>query len=222
MGWKSFLFLFFVIIALIFTAAPPIMRAQKAGNRTKALSGCKILAGGLISFRSEYGHFPCDLTREALKKEGLKNIPAGNDANAYLSQLIATDIIDSESIFHCKAGKGFHKGDDEKDTPHKILAPGENSYAYVMTQGGNSLRPITSITPIVIAPIVTGGTTPTFNPDLYEEYFVFASVAGSGHQGKIDADGHAILKGRGHIFQTGPDSLFGQQVLDVKLPTPRY
>lgn len=222
MGWKSFLFLFIVITVLVGIATPLIQRTQKAGNRTTALSGCKALAGGLVSFHFEYSHYPCNLTREALKKEGFKNIPTGNDANAYLAQLIATEFIDSETYFYCKAGKGYHKGDDEKDTPHNILAPGENSYAYVMAQNGESLLDTHSMTPIVIAPIISAGIIPKFDASLYADQYVYGAVDGSGKVGKIGPDGRALSPGREHLFQTGHDSLFGQQFPDVKLPTPRH
>jgi hypothetical protein len=137
-------------------------------------------------------------------------------------QLVVTAIIDSETYFHCKAGKGYHKGDDEIDTPETLLAPGENSYAYIMAQGGKSLSDTKSITPLVISPIVSGGSNPTFDPTLFADYYVYAAADGSGKQGKIFPSGQALSKGRSSLFQTGKDSLFGSQIPDVKIPTRKY
>lgn len=222
MGWKGAFFLIFVIAAFIFTAAPPIQSAQKAGDRTSASNNRKALAGGLLTFRQEFGQYPCDATRTLLLKEGFTNVPSGNDANAYLAQLIVTEVIDSETYLHCEAGKGYHKGDDVTGTPETLLAPGENSYAYIMAQGGKSLSDYKSITPLVITPIVSGGSNPTFDPTLFGEYYVYGAVDGAGKQGKISPTGLALSKGRSSLFQTGKDSLFGHQIPDVKIPTRKY
>jgi len=217
-SWKALLLLALILFVLAGIIRPQFEKAQAAGDRTIALSGCKALAGGLVSFKHEFGQYPCDTTRDLLIKKGLTNLPLGNDANAYLAQLIATEVIDSETYLHCKAGKGYHKGDDKIDTPETILAPGENSYAYVMAQGGKSLSHVPSITPIVIAPILSGGSTPTFDPTLFGKYYVYGAVDGSGKQGKVSPTGLAKSKGRDHLFQTGENSLFE---LPLRHPNPR-
>ncbi len=219
MGWKGLLFLLLVSTVLIGLATPLILRAQVAGNRTLALSGCKALAGGLVSFKTEYGDYPCSRTRELLISKGSTNLRPDTDANSYLAQLIAAEVVDSETFFHCKAGKGYHKGDDETATAEKLLAPGENSYAYIMFQGERPLTCVPSITPIVIAPIVSGGATPSFDPTLFGDYYVYGAVDGSGKQGKISPSGVPLSKGRTHLFQTGTDSLFGDEIPIIKTPT---
>jgi len=186
------------------------------------LSGCKALAGGLVAFKTDLENYPCPQTRELLIKRGLTNLPAGDDANAYLAQLLVTDIIDDEGAFHCESGPGYHRGDNIKDNAQSSLAPGENSYAYVMAQGDLPLTEVHSMTPLVIAPILSGGDNPTFDPLLFGDKFVYGAVDGSGKVGEIDENGRAKSKGRDSLFQPGEDSLFGKQIPDVKIPTRKY
>ena len=222
MGWKGWLFLGVITLVLLGLIKPILQNAQIAGRRVGALSNCKAIAGGLVTFKTDLGHYPCPATREILIKKGATNLSNGTDANAYLAQLIVTEVIDSETYFHCEAGKGYHKGDDLTATPTQLLAPGENSYAYIMAQGEKPLTPTESITPLVITPITSGGSNPTFDPDLFGSYYVYASADGSGNQGRISPTGQALSKGRTSLFQTRQDSLFGDQIPDVKIPTRKY
>ena len=75
-----------IIAVLAGIATPLILKAQKAGDRTKALANSKSVVGGLLSFKSDKGAYPCRSTRELLEDEGIDFLPPGNDANAYLAQ----------------------------------------------------------------------------------------------------------------------------------------
>ncbi len=208
-----------IIAVLAGIATPLILRAQKAGARTEALNNAKAIAGGLVSFKSDRGAYPCGYTREALESSGIDNLPPGNDANAYLAQLVATDVIDSETYFYAGGVKGAIKGDDIKGTSDKLLARGENSFAYIMTENEEPLTDVSSITPLVIAPLKKGGESPTFDPSPYADKYVYGAVDGSGKVGEIGKDGGATSKGRDSLFQTGTDSLFGEEIPVIKAPT---
>jgi len=156
---------------------------------------------------------------EQLESEGFDNLPPGTDANAYLAQLITTEIIDSETYFFASGVKGAVKGDDITGTSDKLLARGENGFSYIMTEDEEALSDVKTITPLVIAPIKRVGDNPTFDGNPYADQFVYGAVDGSGKLGKIGKEGQAMSKGRDSLFQTGTDSLFGDEIPVIKAPT---
>lgn len=193
-----------VIIPLFF---PVHFNRGSYGGRTEALNNAKAIAGGLVAFKSDYGTYPCDETRQKLTEEGFENIPFGNDANAYLAQLVVTDIIDSEAYFYASGVKGARKGDDVKKANH-LLAPGENCLAYVMAGDGKPLSDVKGHTPLIVAPLKSGGSNPTFDPGPYADKCVYGAVDGSGKIATIDKNGHALTEEDKPLFDTGPGTLF--------------
>ena len=208
-----------IIAVLAGIATPLILKAQKAGDRTKALANSKSVVGGLLSFKSDKGAYPCRSTRELLEDEGIDYLPPGNDANAYLAQLVATDNIDTEKAFFAPGVLGAKEGDNIKGSSDKLLARGENSFAYIMAEDEAPLTDTKSYTPLVIAPIKSGGDDPKFDGGPYGDKYVYGLVDGSSSAGDIAEDGTAKSSGRESFFQTGRDSLFGNDTPVVKLPT---
>jgi prepilin-type N-terminal cleavage/methylation domain-containing protein len=207
-----------IIAVLAGIATPLILRAQKAGARTEALNNAKAIAGGLVAFKTDKGAYPCGFTYEAMVSDGFDNLRAETDANSYLAQLVATDIIDDEGVFYASGVKGAIKGDNIKGTPDKLLARGENGFSYVMAENEEPLTDVSSMTPLVIAPLKKGGENPTFDGGPYADKYVYGAVDGSGKVGEVGQEGQAKSKGRDSIFQTGTDSLFGDDIPVVKAP----
>ena len=188
-------------------------------SRIEALNNAKALAGGLVAFKTEMGHYPCDATREELEKEGYANLRKDSDANAYLAQLVVIDIIDDEGFFYASGMKGAIKGDNIKGTSDKILSVGENGFAYIMTTGGRPLSDATSKTPLVLAHLETAGPVPTFDPKPFNGKGVSGLVDGSGALFTINKKGHAVTEDGVELFATGSGSLFGKETPVVKAPT---
>lgn len=217
-SWFNVLFITFLVIvsASLITAQQFVKGRDK--ERIIALKNAKALAGGLIAFKSDRGAYPCEYTRGELEEAGAKNIPAGQSSNAYLAQLVVTDIIDSEKYFGTPGVEGYKAGDDAKDTAKNLLSEGENGFAYVMTLKGEPLTDISSITPIVLASVETPGIVPIFNKEIYKGQIVYGCVDGSGKLGTLNKHGNAMSKGRIHMFQTGADSLFGEDFPVITFP----
>jgi prepilin-type N-terminal cleavage/methylation domain-containing protein len=210
-----------IIAVLAGIATPLILKAQKAGDRTKALANSKSVVGGLLSFKSDKGAYPCRSTRELLEDDGIDILPQGTDANAYLAQLVATDNIDTEKAFFAPGVLGAKEGDNilGEAGEGKLLARGENSFAYIMAEDEAPLTDTKSYTPLVIAPIKSGGDDPKFDGGPYGDKYVYGLVDGSSSAGDIAEDGTAKSAGRESFFQAGRDSLFGNDKPVVKLPT---
>lgn len=182
------------------------------------MSNAKSIAGGLLVFKSDMGSYPCDATRKLMEEDGIKNLPAGKSANAYFAQLIASESLDTEKVFFTPE-KGFKLGDDDMKTSKTLLSPGENGFAYTMRKDGSALRDVKSYTPLVLATLgEEGDGEPVFNADIYDGKVVVAHVDGSATLRKINEKGHIISPGRKNFFQTGRDSLFGQDSPKVVYP----
>lgn len=189
-----------------------------AQRRTKALANAKSIAGGLLMFKSDKGAYPCDATRRLMEDDGIKNLPAGKSANAYFAQLIASEALDTEKVFFTPE-KGFRLGDDDMKTSKTLLAPGENGFAYIMARGGKPLTDTRAFTPIILATIGRKGEgEPVFNADIYGGKFVMARVDGSAGTGDLNEKGHLRSPGRESFFQTGRDSLFGEDIPEIAYP----
>ena len=218
-SWLSVLLVVFILVGIIGLVPAQFLRAAKANARSKALANSKTIVGGLLIFKSERGTYPCDQSRKLLEKEeGIDFLPKGKSANAYLAQLIAIDTIDSEKAFYAPGTEGMREGDNKKDTAKTLLAPGENSFAYIMAPKGEALTDISSRTPLIVAPVKHPGIVPIFDAKAYGGIFVRGNVDGSAQTGKLNDHGNALSKGRIHFFQTGKDSLFGTDFPIVTFP----
>jgi len=193
--------------------------SRAGGPRIEALNNAKIIAGALTAFSTDYGSYPCAYTRRQLEEKDSINLPPGTNANAYFAQLIATEIIDSETYFYAPNIEGTVRGNNLINSPENLLAKGENGFAYIMTQNEEALSDVKSITPLVIAPIIQGEENPIFDPIPYQDYYVYGAVDGSGTLGKISPTGQALSKGRSHLLESGTvNSLFGTEIPVIKSP----
>jgi len=211
-----------VVIAIIAVLAgigtPLILRAQKQGALTEAGNNAKAIAGGMNIFRGEKGRYPDQSTRESLEEGGEDRLPEGTSANAYLAQLVVTNMVDSETYFYASGVKGVTKKGDDIKRPGELLKKGENGFAYIMAEDEESLGGDVSITPLVIAPLKKTGEMPLFDPSPYGGKFVYGAVDGSSKQGTISDKGIAESDGRESLFDAGRDSLFGIDTPIVKAP----
>ena len=220
-SWLSLLFFLAVFGALVVVLLPLGFHRGHGSDRVKALANTKSIAAALMCFKQDNGAYPCDRTRKILEEKEIDFLPDGESANAYFAQLLVSETIDSETAFFAPGGMvGAKEGDNIKDSPPTILAPGENGYAYIMAPDGRSLTDTSPDTPLILAPVrdQRGGAEPRFDPDPYDGKFVYGLADGSSATGEIDEDGHAISKDHEPFFQTGSDSLFGNDTPVVKYP----
>ena len=214
-------FVLIIIIVLAGLGFPTRLKAAKASAKAQATSNAKEIGSALIGFIEEYGGYPSHDTLQQLKKEGIKVLPIGNDANSYLGQLIAAGSIDSEKIFYVKGMEGIREGDNDFASPDELLKKGENGFGYVMLRGEKPLISPGSIVPVVVAPLLTGGSDPTFDDKPFAGQYICLTPDGAVSGGKISKEGKPIAKGRGAdgLFGQGENSVFNdQEIPDVKMP----
>ncbi len=220
-SWLGIFFFLAVFVALVLVLLPLGFHRGHCGDRRKALANTKSIAAALMSFKQEMGAYPCDRTRKILEEKEINYLPEGDSSNAYFAQLLAAYAIDSETAFFAPGGVvGAKEGDNIMGSADKILERGENGFAYIMASDGKPLTDTSADTPLILAPVIDqrGGAEPRFDPEPYDGKFVCGLADGSARAGEIDEDGHAISKGRESYFQTGSDSLFGNETPIVKYP----
>ncbi|MDA7537678.1 type II secretion system GspH family protein [Akkermansiaceae bacterium] len=211
-----------IIAVLAGLATPAILKAKKNADKVQTINNAKQIGLAMTDFDSKYDSYPSEDTRIQLEEIGLE-VPSGDDANSYLAQLIVSDSTDSEEIFYAKGVKGTKKGDGVKDTRDDILKRGENGFGYVMLSGSQALSSSysESATPLIVAPLKSGGQNPVFDDNPYSGSYVYLRGDNSVATGDIQKEsGKALVKGRGlsGLFDDGPKSVWDDEEPDVKAP----
>lgn len=219
LSWPVLLFVVVLVFILVGLLWHPFFFSRTGrGYLTAATKNAGTLATALLEFRRQYDSYPDQETREMLLDSGGAYLTPDDDANAYLSQLIFTDLIDTRDVFYITNSNGFHKSEREVTSQSYLLAPGENGFAYVMAEGGKSLAGMDVSIPVIVAPVSRGGRDPRFDPEVYNGHFVYGRVDGSVRQGKIADDGTPIPIDGVPLFQSGPGTVWGDQIPVVKMP----
>ena len=160
----------------------------KKAELTRAVNNARQIGLALWEFDANYGSFPSDDTPRLVEKATDKKLPADDEtSNAMFRQLFAAAIVETESIFHAKI-PGAVKGDD-KTEPGKLLAKGENAFAYIagISSAGNPT------TPIVVCPLIPGTTK--FDPKPFGGKALILRIDMSVQALPIDEDGRVLVDG---------------------------
>lgn len=207
-----------IIVALAALATPAILKSRKKADMVQAVNNSKQIYTVFLSFEDEYGSLPDDETREA--DDDIRQTPAGQDSNSYLSQLIFSGEIQSEQIFFAKGGAaGKSKKPDDVfgfNNAEKTLEEGECGFAYVLIQdtGGGAQAgergQSFSDNPGRIVLATPMDTEDTFRPDPFDGKAVLLKLDGSAVTEKVSRSTSRVNAGNGDgIFDTGDDSVWG-------------
>ena len=195
-----------IIAALAAMATPVIMKQQKKAAMTTAISNAKQVFMLMVEFDQDFGAFPS--TDLATDNPDLG--PGGTTSNKLLAMFIEGGYVQSEEIFYAKGGSKTNKKPDNVITGGKILEPGECGFAYTTEQStsNNSGRPV------LMAPMSDSGNT--FKRDPYDGKAVALRLDGSVQTLRLkkatgggNTDGEALIGGGKTLFQTGQDSVWG-------------
>lgn len=205
-----------IIAALAGLAAPMVMRQRKKADQTQATSNARQVGMALLEFNTEYNRYPDASTIESVQVRTGNTVTGTGSANAFLRQLFAANLVESEEIFFAKASY--------TRTPDNIynfeapgtdaLGPGECGFAYIMRDATTGQTDGNAGRPILATPITLGANT--FERDPFDSRAVVLRLDGSAVSINIDNTGNAILNGQ-PIFTGGPQSVWGR---DITNPTP--
>ena len=218
LSWPVLLFVI-VLVLILGGIVSPLFFSRKMGphDLAKAAKNAGSVSASLLEFKRQKGFYPDQRTREMLLDDGVTDLSEGDDANAYLSQLLAAKIIDNEEVFYTPNREGFQYGDNDTDFPD-LLSPGENGFAYIMAESGEALNGGSDSMPLILAPVIRGGRDPRFDSEPYGGRFVYGKADGSVSMGKIAEDGTPMPIDGVPLFETGPGTVWGDQVPVVKMP----
>jgi hypothetical protein len=214
-----------IIAILLGLSAPLVLRCRKKSDLTMALSNARQVGMALVHFSEDYGRFPDAETAHLVAgKTGSTLAPLGNSANAHLRQLIAADIVNTESVFYSKTSY-THPPDDVFDSSDTALAPGELGFGYILNGdsalGTSDFNP--SI-PVLVSPLAFDGKTVSatrFDPDVLDGRMILLRLDNSATSHTIDAaTGDVVVNGKSWLA-TGSDTVWGEMTPRVATPVSK-
>lgn len=210
-GWHFWLLLVAVIAIMGFLTRPKVIRSPRKSDLTEAVSNLRQIGLALFEFETEYGAYPNDETRAEVKRETKSDLDlSGSSSNALFRQLIAANIIQSEQMFYAK-GDGIRKPDGDI-APGHALESGEVGFGYIAglkTEGNPSQV-------LAFCPIIPG--TDRFDPKPFDGKAVVLRIDNSVTSLNINKEGDAMVGPGKLLFETGSDTIWGEQKLDIRYP----
>ncbi|MFC7337957.1 hypothetical protein ACFQY0_12265 [Haloferula chungangensis] len=208
----------FVVLVLAGLMAPMTMTCRKAADRTEAINHAKQVGLALLEFDQEFGSFPDEETRAEVDKASElrpKLDLSGTSANAMFRQLIAFGV-QSEDIFYGLHPEGIRKPDKNLSVG-KALAAGEVGFSYIMLDGKGQNTSGNPGRAVLATPMKIG--TETFWPKPHGEKAVILRLDNSVEAPLIrKADGKVSVGHGKTLFDTGPDTVWGDAVIDLRHP----
>ncbi|MDB4544357.1 hypothetical protein N9Z83_00265 [Akkermansiaceae bacterium] len=187
---KTALFFSLVVMALVFTASPPVLTSRGAAQVARAINKAKQVSIALTEFESIYGQLP----GEEIPSELQEVYPRQNrtDSNYILGQLIAAKILDSEKGFTIK---GAELSDDIVSPSEEILKAGECQFSYLGAAGDTPInyKDFPAETPLLLAPMIP--QSDLFDPTFYgnDGVAIYARLDSSVAKASVDPSGIAYV-----------------------------
>ena len=183
---KAALFFSLVVLAFVFTVAPPVLTSRDAAHVARAINKAKQVSIALTEFESSYGHLP----GEVIPAELQETYPPQNrsDSNYILGQLIAAGTLISEKEFIIK---GVEFSDDIITPSDQILRAGECQFSYISAAGDTPINynDFPANTPVLLAPMISQSSQ--FDPAFYgdKEVAIFVRLDSSVTRVPVDRSG---------------------------------
>ncbi|BDS07479.1 hypothetical protein NT6N_25190 [Oceaniferula spumae] len=197
-----------IIAALAAMATPVIMKQKKKADMTTATNNAKQIFLLMVEIDDDLGGFPSDDTAAS---DADLNGYTGSNSNDYLGQFLAGGYVQSEEIFYAKAGSASDakkKPDNVYNTKSKTLEAGECGFSYVKDQSSSGNSGI----PLLMAPM---DDTSTFKEDPYGGKCVVLRIDGSVQTLRLSNERKGKLPSGQTLFDTGDDSVWGDQTPEV-------
>ncbi len=215
-----------VLLAICWVVIRPmfVREGKCREGQTETVSNAKQIGIALYEFESAFGTYPDETTAAKIRQKSGDRFNLGNSSsNDYFRQLIAVDIVSSETLFYAKAGY-TKKPDNVIDPADMALAPGEVGFGYLMigktalNSDGNLARTL------VCAPLAFDGKTVSdqkFDPTVKNGYAVILRMDNSVQSMPIDPTTRRVMLGVGgqkHLLETGSDTVWGDSAKPVIVP----
>jgi hypothetical protein len=169
----------------------------------------------LFEFECEYGRFPDSGTIQKVKASAPDSdfLLGQSFSNDYFRQLMATEIVTSESMFYARSQNP--RRPDNMMKGGKALDTGECAFAYISGLSSSTDLPTT---PIALFPLVPGEKL--FDYELCEKYYdgmaFILLIDNSVKIVSVDKSGHVYLNGK-DLFDPAQPFWRGKKP-DVKWP----
>ena len=186
----------------------PLPELRK-GNETEAMSNARQIGLLLFEFENEYGSFPAEDTRKEVEDTAGAKLPADDkSSNSMFRQLFVAGFTKREDLFFASI-PGAKKGDNDA-AAGKLLAKGENAFAYIagMSTAANPGRPL------LVCPLIPGTTK--FDPKPFGGKALILRIDCSAQLLPIGEDGRVLEKGADLLSKDHP--VWGGKAPDIRYP----
>ncbi len=195
--WIWWVGLVSIVGLFVFLSFPFVIRSHRDPAQSEAVNNARQIGLALFEFDAEYGKFPDATTIAAVKLKTGTLLPMGTkSSNDFFRQLIAAEIVQSESIFHAKINDC--KKPDNRIAAGKALAIGECGFSYLagLSSKGNPSRPL------IVTPLIPG--TLRFDPTRFNGKAIILRMDFNVTSIPINGAGHVMLNGMNLLEPTNP------------------
>lgn len=189
--------LFSIVGLLVFSSRPVVIRSHRKSDQTEAVNNVRQIGLALFEFDTEYGKYPDATTISAVRRKAGSLLPLGKkSSNDFFRQLIAADIVRSESMFYSKIN-GCRKPDNRIEAG-KALAKSECGFSYLagLSSKGNPSRPL------IVTPLIPG--TIRFDPTRFQGKAIILRMDNSVTSMPINGAGHVMSNGMNLLDPANP------------------
>lgn len=147
-----------LVAILLFSISlfPMVIRSAPKAPITEAVCNARQIGMALFEFETEYGAFPNSVSAKEVKSQTESRLwLTDRTSNDVFTQLIASQIAQSEGMFYAEAKGMKRRPDNVFDTDATVLEHGECAFAFVSGLTTTADRD----TPIVFGPVIPGTTT---------------------------------------------------------------
>jgi len=209
-----------VAYVLVVILSPFVQRMNRAKDLAYTTQDLKLLGQIMSDFERDWGTFPS-------RRIGVDNPDSfmtmlnGDDANYYLNMLIAGGYTQSADIFR---RHDLQRLPDGRVEPwNDLREPGSCQFGYVMLSAGKAMSNSSGAgRPLLVVSLAYGarGRNPAFNLQRFDGKGVYLLNDLSVHQSCIDHDTCKMFlpNGTRTLFETGPSTVWGDDIPDVKPP----
>lgn len=193
--------------------SPLVIRSRKKSDLIEAVHNARQIGLALEEFETSYGSLPNAATAKEVKATTLSPLDlSGSSANACFRQLIASEILQAESMFYAR-GPASRKPDNVF-TGTRALEKGEVAFTYVA--GIPAVRP--PDTPLVMTPLIHGKHT--FDARTSSRFFFDKAVILRADQSvktmRVDKSGAVLHAGKNLLDPSQP--FWGGTKPDLRWP----
>lgn len=175
---------------------------------SEARNNARHLGTLLVLYEQDHGHLPSSELATSPEARPQNR----EDSNYILGQLIRGGYTDSEEVFFANIKGRTKKADGITEPDAELLSRGECGFTYISFPKGlvtAENKDAKGKLPILVSPLFPNSELADREP--FDGRAVYLRLDSSVQQKRINEEGHIMVNQNQHLFQTGPDTRWGDK-----------